>query len=59
MKPLQQDDIQDWLNQPKRKWNWLHITSGKTVKAESKKEAAEILFQEHKIVTSRKLISRI
>lgn len=56
MKPLQQEDIQDFLNQSKRKWRWFHIPSGKTVKAEDKTEAIRILWEEHKIISSKKLI---
>lgn len=41
MKPLQQDDIQDWLNEPKREFRWQHTLSGKIVRAENKGKAIQ------------------
>jgi hypothetical protein len=54
MKPLQQDDIKDWLNEPKRKFRFIHLPTGKIVKAETK-SIANIKFREiYNLKTERK-----
>lgn len=59
MKPLQNDDIQDWLNSPKKKWSWIDPVSGKKVNAEDKKEALKLFQELHGILIRRKSIERI
>ena len=56
MKPLQQDDIQDWLNKPKIKWKWFDIVSKNIVKAENKKEALKQFKLQYNIIPIKKNI---
>lgn len=39
MKPLQQDDIQDWLNETQREFRFIHLPSKNIVRAINKSQA--------------------
>jgi len=54
MKPLQQDDIQDWLNKPKRKFRFIHVPTGKIVRAENKSIANTKFREIYNLQTKRK-----
>lgn len=41
MRPIQQDDIQDSFNQPKKEFRWIHEPSRKIVRAINKKKAVQ------------------
>ena len=45
MKPIQQDDIQEYLNKPKRKFRFIHIPTKKIVRAENKSNAIKELIK--------------
>ena len=49
MKLLQQDDIQEWLNEPKKQFRWIYLLTKIIVKAENKKKAIQNFKKYHKI----------
>jgi hypothetical protein len=49
MRPLQQDDIQDSFDQPKRKFRWIHIPTNKIVRAQTKKLAVKQLKESYNL----------
>lgn len=59
MNPLQQDDVRDYLDSPKRRWKFIHLGSGKVVKAEDKREAIKMFQETHNLSVTRKTIERI
>jgi hypothetical protein len=54
MRPLQQDDIQDWLNEPKRKFRFIHTLTGKSVRAKNKLEAIILFKEQYNLIIFRK-----
>jgi len=54
MKPLQQDDIQDWLNEPNKAFRWIHLPTKKIVKGETKGKAINEFRRAYSISATRK-----
>lgn len=59
MKPIQHDDVWDSLNQPKRKWKWIHPPTRFVVDGENKKDAIILFKNKYNINVNRKQIERI
>ena len=53
MKPLQQDDIQDSLNEGRKSFWFIHKPSGKHVRAEDKAQANMKFRKQHGIQSKR------
>ena len=53
MKPIQQDDIQEYLNKPKRKFRFIHIPTKRIVRAENKSNAIKELIKHYNIHAKR------
>lgn len=54
MKPLQQDDIQDWLNEPRKAFRFIHLPTKNIVRAETKSIAITKLKSTYNINAMRK-----
>lgn len=55
MKPIQQDDIQDYLNsKSKNKFWFIHVPTKKMVRAETKSNANTLFRKQHGIQTQKK-----
>ena len=54
MRPIQQDDIQDSLNEPRKAFRFLHVPSKKIVRAETKGKAINKLKSAYNISAMRK-----
>ena len=53
MRPIQQDDIQDSFNQPKRKFRWIHLPTNKIVRAQTKKLAVKQLKESYNLTVDK------
>lgn len=59
MKYFQQDDIQDSFNEPRSKFRFKHIPSGKIVRAETKGLAVLKFKESYNILAKRNEITNI